>query len=58
VADPGAAARVRERLASPARLYAVGLPEGAILALGPEGRVELWGSVRPTILLGAGWRNA
>lgn len=58
VADPGEAARVRERLSSPARLYAVGLPEGAILALGPDGQVELWGSVRPTILLGAGWRNA
>ncbi len=56
--DPGEASRVRELLAGPVRAYAIGLPEGSILALGPSEQVELWGSVRPTILLGGGWRSA
>ncbi len=56
--DPGEEASLRERLSGLTRLYAVALPPGSILALGPEGKVELWGSVRPTILLGGGWRSA
>ena len=38
-------------------LYAMGLAGGRILALGPNGEVELWGVDAPTIVLGSGWRK-
>jgi hypothetical protein len=56
--QPASVAPVREWLAGPGRVYAIGLPEGAALALGPAGKVGLWGSARPTIALGQGWRSA
>jgi hypothetical protein len=47
---------VRRVLESVERSYAVGLPWGAALALGPEGEVEALGSERPVISLGQGWQ--
>lgn len=46
---------VRKALAREERSYAVALPESSILALGPEGEVEVWGDVKPTIALGPSW---
>jgi hypothetical protein len=46
---------VRERLQAAEHMYAIGLPAGAILALGPSDEVEVWGSVKPVIALGKGW---
>ena len=40
------------------RSYAIGLPQGAVFALGPEGEVEVWGEVSPVLSLGAGWTQA
>jgi hypothetical protein len=37
--------------------YAVGLAETAVLALGPQGEVEVWSSVPPRLLLGKAWRS-
>jgi hypothetical protein len=36
-------------------LFRFGIPEGAALALGPEGERELWGAERPTLTFGIGW---
>ena len=55
--EPASVEGVRQWLAAPERVYAIGLPNGSALALGPDGEVELWGSARPTIALGAGWRS-
>jgi hypothetical protein len=55
-ADPTGVPGVKEMLAGEDHSYAVGLGEGAVLALGPRGEVEVWGEARPTITLGLGWR--
>ncbi len=47
---------VTDLLAREDHSYAVGLGEGAVLALGPKGEVEVWGEARPTVTLGRGWR--
>lgn len=54
-ADPMECAEVRDGLVGPGKKYALGLPPGAILAIGPEGEAEVWGDVRPTLALGRGW---
>ena len=36
-------------------LYRLGLGEGAALALGPGGSVEVWGQPSPVVALGTGW---
>ena len=36
-------------------LYRLGLGEHAALALGPQGRVEVWGEPAPTVTLGGAW---
>jgi hypothetical protein len=54
--DPMECPEIREALSGPGRKYALGLPPGAILAIGPEGEAEVWGDVRPTLALGRGWR--
>lgn len=46
---------VRELLLDEPRSFAIGLPPGGILALGPSGELEIWSEVNPGILLGKGW---
>lgn len=48
---------VRSILSGPEPLYAMGLAGGRIIALGPNGEVELWGVDAPKIVLGSGWRK-
>jgi hypothetical protein len=48
---------VRAILSRTEPLYAMGIAGGRMIALGPEGEVELWGIDAPTILIGSGWRN-
>jgi hypothetical protein len=55
--DPAEMSGLPEHLAREDRSYAIGLGEGAALALGPGGEVEVWGEARPTIALGRGWRS-
>ncbi len=38
--------------------YALNLVEGATLALGPAGEVDLWGTPPPTIVLGRSWLSS
>jgi hypothetical protein len=55
-ADPATVPGVTDLLASEDHSYAVGLGQGAVLALGPSSQVEVWGDVPPTVTLGRGWR--
>ncbi len=43
------------RLPQRSHLYRLGLGEGAVLALGPGGSVEVWGQPSPVVTLGTGW---
>ena len=52
---PGDLPAVRGLIADEPRSFAIGLPPGGILALGPSGELEIWSQVRPGILLGNGW---
>lgn len=52
---PGSRSEVQGCLREHPRAYALGLPPGAILALGPDGQVESWGSAQPALVLGKGW---
>lgn len=54
--DPATSGRVRKLLALPEPLYAIGIADGRLFAIGPHGEVEMWGVDHPTLALGAGWR--
>lgn len=54
--DPATSERVRKLLALSEPLYAIGIADGRLFAIGPHGEVEMWGVDRPTLALGAGWR--
>jgi hypothetical protein len=56
-ADPAEVDGLTKLLAREDHSYALGLAEGAVLALGPQGEVEVWSESRPTIALGRGWRQ-
>ncbi|MEX0788337.1 MAG: hypothetical protein WD906_05755 [Anaerolineales bacterium] len=53
--DPVNDERVRRLLDDHEKVYALGLPTSAILALGPGGQVEAWGEAPPRVTLGKGW---
>jgi hypothetical protein len=55
VHDPMALPGMREVLSQKERVYALGLPQGAILAMGPEGEIEVWGETQPVVALSTGW---
>lgn len=55
---PTALEAVHTFLARELYLYALSLPAEGALALGPDGEVELWSREAPTVILGAGWRQA
>lgn len=56
-AEPAEYEIVRSILTKPEPLYAIGLAGGRMIALGPGGEVELWGTEPPSIVLGSGWRK-
>jgi hypothetical protein len=49
---------VRDLLAHETRSFAIGLPPGGSIALGPSGELEIWSEVRPGVILGKGWGQA
>ena len=55
VQDPVEIPGVKKLISQHELSYALGFPQGAILALGPKGEVEVWGGTPPTIALGRGW---
>jgi hypothetical protein len=55
--DPAEIAAVHNHLEERANVFALGLPDGAVLALGPEGQVEVWTQKAPVLLFGRGWQQ-
>jgi hypothetical protein len=55
---PAELASVRQHLTANPKAYALGLSEYTLVALGPEGEIEVWGASKPTIILGQGWRES
>jgi hypothetical protein len=52
---PAALPAVRDLLSRESRSYAIGLPPGGSIALGPSGELEIWGEANPGVILGKGW---
>jgi hypothetical protein len=55
VERPGEIPSVKELLSQHKLSYALGLPKGAVLALGPRGEIEVWGITSPSVALGIAW---
>lgn len=55
VEKPGEIPFVKELLSQHKLSYALGLPRGAVLALGPRGEIEVWGIASPSVALGIAW---
>jgi hypothetical protein len=55
VDKPGEIPPVKELLSQQRLSYALGLPRGAVLALGPRGEIEVWGIASPSVALGIAW---
>ncbi len=58
VEKPGEIPLVKEFLSQHKFSYALGLPKGAVLALGPLGEIEVWGIASPSIALGIAWGDS
>ncbi|MGD8632312.1 MAG: hypothetical protein PVF85_02000 [Anaerolineales bacterium] len=54
--NPASIAAVRNHLEEREGVFALGLPDGALLALGPDEQIEVWTEVAPVLLLGKGWQ--
>ncbi len=50
-------ATLRAWLRSPEKRIALRLPRSSVLALGPEGEVEVWGGAQPALTLGPAWSH-
>jgi hypothetical protein len=55
--DPAEISAVRNYLNDHEDIVALGLPDGALLALGPDDQVEVWTEKAPVLLLGKGWQQ-
>ncbi len=44
--------QIRDHISDHIESYAIGLPEHALLALGPEKQIEVWSDTPPTVFLG------
>jgi hypothetical protein len=55
VEKPGEITVVKQLLSREKYSYALGLPRGAVLAIGPEGEIEVWGVTPPSVALGMAW---
>jgi hypothetical protein len=55
IEKPGEIPVVKKLLSQHKLSYALGLPRGAVLALGPGGEIEVWGVTPPAVALGITW---
>jgi hypothetical protein len=55
VAEPSEHDTVRSWLEEEPKGYALALAEHTLVALGPDGDIEVWGDAEPVIVLGPGW---
>ncbi|HSB88491.1 MAG TPA: hypothetical protein VLD63_00550 [Anaerolineales bacterium] len=54
---PAAEPLVRDYLRSPEKRLGLRLPPLSVLALGPQGEVEVWGGPQPGLILGSAWSH-
>ena len=52
---PASKKGIRQKIESQMNSYALSLAPETIIAIGPQGKVEIWGDAAPEILLGPGW---
>jgi hypothetical protein len=55
--DPAEIAAVHNHLEEKVGAIALALPDGAMLALGPDNQIEVWTEKAPVLLLGKGWQQ-
>jgi hypothetical protein len=58
MAEAGMLPQARRVLEDEEQSYALGLPKGSAISLGPGGSVEVWGAQSPRVALGTWWRRA
>ncbi|UCF59832.1 MAG: hypothetical protein JSV37_08695 [Anaerolineaceae bacterium] len=58
IEKPGEIPAVKDFLSQHKFCYALGLPRGAVLALGPNGEIEVWGIAPPSVALGIAWGDS
>ena len=52
---PGSKSAVRQKIETQMKSYALNLAPDTIIAVGLQGKVEIWSEAAPEILLGQGW---
>lgn len=52
---PASIKEIRQKIETQMKSYALSLAPETIVAIGPQGKVEIWGDAAPEILLGQGW---
>lgn len=52
---PASKKGIRQKIESQMNSYALSLAPETIIAIGPQGNIEIWGDAAPEILLGPGW---
>jgi hypothetical protein len=57
MAAPATEPLVRDYLRSPEKRLGLRLPPSSVLALGPQGEVEVWGGPQPGLILGSAWSH-
>lgn len=58
VSRPMESPAIKQLLSQQKYSYALGIPRGAILAMGPRGEIEVWSDTAPAVALGIGWGEA
>lgn len=52
---PASKERVRQKIETQMKSYAISITPDTIIGVGPKGKVEIWSDTAPEILLGKGW---
>ncbi len=52
---PASNKRVRQKIETQMKSYAISIAPDTIIGVGPQGKVEIWSDAAPEILLGKGW---
>lgn len=53
--DPAHQPQVKRYLSETDRSYALGLLDETVMAIGPQGQIEVWSGAPPKVVLGRGW---
>lgn len=52
---PASKEKVRQKIETQMKSYAISIAPDTIIGVGPQGKVEIWSDAAPEILLGKGW---